>query len=152
MSNLVIKISDYGPDLSRNARKLADSALQHNIYTIIEPITEWQDSGRIVEHQDNPEVLSKKYGQCCVRDCLTLIGSKLFVCPFSANLYDVLPEARAQSDYIDLELINQELKAHLLNAFIYQRRYLMACTYCNGRDHNVKKITAAVQTRKPLSI
>ena len=152
ISNLVFKISDYGPSLSRKAQELVSVLEKHGIYTIIEPITEWQDSGRIVEHNDSPDVLSHKYGQCCVRDCLTLIGSKLFMCPFSANLYDVLPASRAQTDFLDIALVDGTLKPNHLKAFIYQRRYLAACMYCNGRDHNVGKIPAAVQTLRPLVV
>ena len=32
----------------------------------------------------------------------------------------------------------------------FEREYLEACKSCNGRDHNVASIDAAIQTKEPL--
>ena len=32
----------------------------------------------------------------------------------------------------------------------YNKKFLTACNYCNGRDYSTKWIKAAEQTRKPL--
>jgi len=33
---------------------------------------------------------------------------------------------------------------------VYNKKYLSACSYCNGRDYNTPEIIAAEQTKRPL--
>ena len=37
-----------------------------------------------------------------------------------------------------------------LKIFYFEKEYISACNFCNGRDHNVGKVEAAIQTKNPL--
>jgi organic radical activating enzyme len=152
IKNLSFKISDYGRDLSKRCKELEDMLLANNIHTIREPITEWQDSGTIVSHNRGDHELARVFGQCCVHDCYTLMGENLYICPFSANLYELdqekyfFIERFAIQKLIDLD---KSIARRALMDFLGSHKYLSACNFCNGRDHNVPKVQAAVQRRTP---
>ena len=151
VKNLSFKISDYGSTLSKKAELLEQTLKIHRIFTIREPINTWQDAGRIVENSDNEVELKDKYGQCCVRDCLTMLHDKIFICPFSANLYTLDPEKFQGVEYLQTQELNQKGRS-ALKEFIEGKKYLFGCKYCNGRSHNSKLIPAAQQTKKPLPL
>jgi len=152
IKGLSFKISDYGLDLSRRCTELEEMLKAYDILTIRESITEWQDSGTIVSHNRGDRELAEVFGQCCVQDCYTLMGKYLYICPFSANLYELdkekyfFIERLAIRSLIDLD---KSVARRVLMDFLGSHKYLMACNFCNGRDHNVPKVQAAVQRRSP---
>jgi hypothetical protein len=125
---------------------------EYNIFTIREPINIWTDSGRITNHKRTNKELYDVFGQCCVKDCLTLLHGKLFICPFSANLYNLDKEKYSFVDYIDTSKASTAKIKEEIKKYLYKFKFQRACNNCNGRDHNVEKIPAAVQTRKVLEI
>ena len=44
-----------------------------------------------------------------------------------------------------------ELKVNI-KELTYDKKSLMACNYCNGRDYQTPAIDAAIQTIKPISL
>ena len=48
-----------------------------------------------------------------------------------------------------MEAKKKELKEKI-NELYFDKEYLEACKSCNGRDHNVAKVDAAIQTNDPL--
>ena len=55
-----------------------------------------------------------------------------------------------QVDLSDPQVSKEDLKIKIKN-LVYNKEYITACDFCNGRDYTVKKIKAAEQTKKPLS-
>ena len=39
----------------------------------------------------------------------------------------------------------------MIDSMMFRKEYLEACKSCNGRDHNVASVDAAIQTKEPLS-
>lgn len=152
IKGLVFKISDYGLNLSRQIDSLTKLLNEYNIFTIREPINTWTDSGRIMNLNRSNKELYDVFGQCCVKDCLTLLHGKLFMCPFSANLYNLDNEKYSYVNYINIKEIDLNFLKKEIKNFIYKFKFMKACNNCNGRDHNVEKIPAAEQTRKVLEI
>jgi hypothetical protein len=81
-----------------------------------------------------------------------LLHGKLYRCPFSANGVNL--KAIPQNDSDVVNLINDALSISELREQIkklcYEKNYLTACSYCNGRDYSVANIPAAIQAKKPL--
>ena len=58
---------------------------------------------------------------------------------------------RLKSMAESIQLVDKnELKKQIHNLY-FNTEYLEACTSCNGRDHNVSKVKAAVQAKEPIA-
>ena len=152
---MTFKIADYGDSLSRKCNELADLLDEYNILTVREKIDEWQDSGSVVSYSRGDSALSSVFDQCCVKDCFTLMGENLFICPFSANLYEIDSLKYGFIERFDVNrllFLDAQIGKRVLMDFLGSHKYLMACNFCNGRDHNVPKVKAAVQTKSVRTI
>jgi hypothetical protein len=74
------------------------------------------------------------------------------LCPYSAHIENLKVFNPQEKESIDLRNIssNSELKSEIRKLY-FDKEYLQACTFCNGRDHNVASIEAAIQTKEPLA-
>ena len=81
-----------------------------------------------------------------------MLHGKLYLCPFAAHAENLHAIPRAPEDSIDLLTSehSDNLKKKIRN-LAFEREYLEACKSCNGRDHNVASVDAAIQTKQPLS-
>ena len=74
----------------------------------------------------------------------------MYLCPFAANATNLKAITYESKEIIDLEMKDKhELKKKIHNLY-FETEYLEACKSCNGRDHNVARIDAAVQTKTPV--
>ena len=145
------RISDYGA-ASRNVSKLEIALKENSIHYITERVTTWQDCA-VIKKFDRTESLTKEiFGNCCVNETLTLLHGKLYLCPYSAHIENLKVFNPKEIESIDLHNIssNSELKTEIRKLY-FDKEYLQACTFCNGRDHNVASIEAAIQTKEPLA-
>ena len=91
---------------------------------------------------------------CCNSDIISLLHGKLYRCPFSANGTNLKAIPEDKTDIVDLvddTISLKDLRKDIYN-LVYNKEFLTACNYCNGRDFNTKEIKAAIQkpTSKPL--
>ena len=113
-------------------------------------MTTWQDAGRIVKTNRSDNEHKEVFGNCCENQGLTILHGKLYLCPFSAHSTNLKGIPYAKKDIIDLNIEDKkELKKQIHNLY-FNTEYLEACKSCNGRDHNVSKVEAALQTKIPL--
>ena len=147
---IYFKISNYG-SISRNVKKLEKTLEENNIHYLTEKVTRWQDCARI-EKFDRPIELTKKiFGDCCVSETLTVLHGKLFLCPFSAHAENLHAIPKYPSDSIDIsQFQDKKVLKDKIRKFYFHTEYLEACKSCNGRDHNVGSVDAAIQTKIPL--
>ena len=93
------------------------------------------------------------FSDCCNRDTLSVLHGKLYRCPFAANAVNL--EAIPKNSTDEVNLLDDNLNINELREQIkrlcYDKKYITACSYCNGRDYSVATIPSAIQTRKPLS-
>ena len=142
-------ISNYG-SLSRRINELRESLESYSIEYTVEDELVWQDCGKILPYsQDN---VNYKYSNCCVSKTFSLIGSRVYSCPFSANFHNIYKDAIISSrDYIELGLYSPSDISKKIKSMILNEKPLSACYYCNGRDYTVGNVPVAVQTKKTLS-
>ena len=80
------------------------------------------------------------------------MNGKLYRCPFSANATNLKSIPIDESDYVDLSDDNKNLetiKNEIRNLY-KNKKYLTACSYCNGRDYSSTIIPSALQAKKPM--
>ena len=147
---IYFKISNYG-SMSRNVDKLEKKLEENNIHYLTERVTRWQDCAKI-EKFDRPIELTKKiFGDCCVSETLTVLHGKLFLCPFSAHAENLHAIPKYPSDSIDItKFEDKKVLKDKIRKFYFDKEYLEACKSCNGRDHNVAAVDAAIQTKNPI--
>ena len=136
-------ISNYGKD-SRNVDKLVKKLTEMNIAHAASRVTEWQDVGKIVKTNRTDSLNKEIFGNCCINRGLTLLHGKLYLCPFSANATNLKAIKYADEEILDLKANKEELKKQIHNLY-FNTDFLEACRSCNGRDHNVPRVKAAVQ-------
>ena len=73
----------------------------------------------------------------------------MYLCPFSANATNLKAIKYADEEILNLKLNKRELKKQIHNLY-FNTDFLEACRSCNGRDHNVPRVEAAVQAKAPL--
>jgi len=142
-------ISDYGKD-SRNIDKLLTELNRLNIRHSAQAVSEWQDCGRIVETDRTISENKDVFGNCCENQGLTILHGHLYLCPFAANATNLKAIPYHSKEIIHLSQHNRVELKKLINNLYYETEYLEACKSCNGRDHNVGKIPAAVQLKEPV--
>ena len=147
---IIFKISNYG-EISKNVTKLENFLSLNKIRYISERVTRWQDCARI-EKFDRPISLTKEiFGNCCVNEALTMLHGKLYLCPYSAHAENLDAIPKTFSDSIDLNILdNNDVIKGNIRSLVFNKEYLGACNWCNGRDYNVSNVEAALQTEKPL--
>ena len=153
---VVLDISDYG--LLDKSKRRADEIMKlcddNNIKYSIRNVTVWQDCGRILPYQKrSEEERVRVFNNCCNSDLLSLLHGKLYRCPFSANATNLKAIPNDASEIVDLgdEKIPFNILKDQIKELTYDKKYLTACNFCNGRDYKTPAIDAAVQALKPFS-
>ena len=151
-NKVLIDISDYG-NLSIKHKEYINLFEKNKIrYTTNVPV--WTDSGTINYKERSEKSLVSMFKNCCVNDTLTLLNGKLYRCPFSGNAMNLKAVPDDKTDYVDLSDDNKsidDIKVEIYKLY-KEKKYLAACSYCNGRDFTTPKIEVAIQTKKPLNI
>ena len=147
---ILFKISNYG-EISRNVSRLENVLKNLNIKYITERVKTWQDCAKIEKFNRSANLNKHIFGNCCENQGLTLLHGVLYLCPFNAHAENLKAIPKHEEDRIVIkDLTNDDIKKRLRGLY-FKTEFLKACDFCNGRDHNVSKVEAAVQTKKPLT-
>ena len=147
-------ITNYGEKSSPVNSKLIELGKRENINVASHRTITWLDCGRVLPYSGKSEKeLEHQFKNCCTSDLISLLHGKLYRCPFAANGINLKAIPRNPSDEVDL--INNSFNTKELRKQIkklcYDKKYITACSYCNGRDYSTASTPAAVQTIKPLN-
>ena len=150
-SKVFFKISNYGKHSKYSKIQELENIFRiNNINFLTERVVTWQNAA-IIGFQDRTTELTKKtFGTCCVNDALTLLHGNLYICPFSAHADNLHAIPKNHNDTIDLIHGKHDEIYNKLFSFIYEKEYIEACNYCNGRDYAVGDVEAAVQVKSPI--
>ena len=146
---ILFKISNYGK-VSRNVDRLEASLNNLNIKFITEKVKTWQDCAKIEKYERDEKLTKFIFGNCCENQGLTLLHGKLYTCPFAANATNLGAIPKKENDTLDIHTQEKNVLKDNLKNFYFEKEYISACNFCNGRDHNVGKVEAAIQTKNPL--
>ena len=147
---IIFKISNYG-EICRKIPQLEKFLSFNNIKFITEDVTRWQDCARIEKFERDLNLTKEIFGNCCVNETLTLLHGKLYLCPYSAHAENLNAIPKTSSDSINLIELNDSVQIKKkIRSLVFEKEYLGACNWCNGRDYNVANVPAALQTKKPL--
>lgn len=149
---VMLDITNYGATSPANS-KFIETAKKEDIAFTSFRCTTWQDCGRIMPFSNKSEKqLEHQFNNCCNSDLISLLHGKLYRCPFSANGVNLKAIPQNDSDEVDLtnEVLSLSEIKEQIKKLCYDKKYLVACSYCNGRDYSSVNIPSAVQTKKPF--
>ncbi len=152
-NKVLVYITNYGGEASSAHSRLVEVLEKENINYCSFKCTTWLDCGKILPYTNkNEKALEHQFKNCCTSDLISLLHGKLYRCPFAANAVNLKAIPQNSSD--EVNLVNDNLSIDELREQIkklcYDKKYLTACSYCNGRDYSVASIPSAIQTKKTL--
>ena len=142
-------ISNYGK-ISRNVEGLVKLLEEKNIAHNAARVTEWQDVGKIVKTNRTEQLNKEIFGNCCINRGITLLHGKLYLCPFSANATNLKAIKYADEEILNIDMYSKKELIKKIHKLYFETEFLEACKSCNGRDHNVKRVEAALQASEPI--
>lgn len=143
-NKIVFSVTDYG-ELGKNLDKTVDILNKFNFPYRLHPPEHWTDSGRILENRLSDSDSKKNFAKCCGKNLYTLIGSKLYRCPFVANAEQFNGIPSHSSNYVDTTDSKEILKN-----YAYGLDSIDACSFCPGRSFDAPLIKPAIQVKKPI--
>ena len=147
---IMFEISNYGK-ISRNVSRLESTLSKMNIPFITHKVTTWQDCAKMKPFNRTEQLNKEIFGNCCENQGLTMLHGKLYLCPFSAHATNLKGIPYAAGDIVDVKIKNKNELREKIHKLYFEKEVLEACKSCNGRDHNVSSVDAAIQTKSPLN-
>jgi len=150
-SKIFIKISDYGKN-SKHSKipELENLLTKKGIKFLTERVVTWQNAASIGFHKRSIDQTKQIFGTCCVNDSLTMLNGYLYLCPFSAHVDNLKAVPHYPNDIINFKTDNQDEIYTKLFSFIYEKEFIKACNFCEGRDYTVGDVEAGVQVKSPI--
>ena len=146
---VLLYITNYGEICTAHS-KTVEVCNKENINFTSFRCTIWQDTGKIMPFSNkNEKALEHQFKNCNNSDLISLLHGKLYRCPFSANIVNLKAVPQNNSDEVNLlndNLSNNEIREQI-KKLCYEKKYLTACSYCNGRDYSTPHIPSS--NRKP---
>ena len=143
--NILFSITDYA-ELGKNLNQTLSILKKHNFAFRVHPPEHWTDSGRILDLNSDIEQAKNLFAKCCGKNLFTLIGDKLYRCPFAANADNLNALPQSNNNYINVE----DTKDNIRN-FLYEIDYIDACMLCPGRSFDSPIIKPAIQVKKSIT-
>lgn len=146
----LVRISDYGP-LSRRLRPLTEMLEAAGAAYEVEAMPGWQPCGTIAKRNRTLEESTAVFHDCCAKTIFTLLGQRLYQCPFAAHVYNLGALPRSSIECVDLsrDIPREEVRQELFG-MLNRRTAIAACDYCGGRRFGELTEPVAVQVSKPI--
>jgi organic radical activating enzyme len=149
---VIVNCSNYG-EVSNKHDEIVKVLEANNVIYATTRTDKWQDCGRILPYQERTEEENKHlFNFCCNSDLISLLHGKLYRCPFSANAVNIKAIPDDKDNFVDLldKSLSIENLRKKIKYLTFEKKFLTACSYCNGRDYRTDPIPAAEQSKKPL--
>ena len=140
-TKVLFSITDYA-ELGRNLNKTTQILDQYNLPYRVHPPEHWTDSGRILESSGDRDQAKTLFAKCCGKNLYTVIGQKLYRCPFAANADQLKAIPEDKSNFVRVDDTPDAIRE-----FAYGIDYIDACFYCPGRSFDSPTITPAAQVK-----
>lgn len=145
--------------LSRKRAQLIEALTKHGLPNNCQDAYGWTECGSIGQRNRSKIDNEFIFQNCCAKNFISMSESRLYRCPFSANVsrLDGMPRELHEADGFDLKnssaLSKDELKARkeALHDYLYNLKTLNACDFCAGRTYGDPEIKPGIQVKKALA-
>ena len=131
-----------------NSDKLVMFLKENNIRYRIDKMKFWMDYGSPFKRNKSEKELIRQFSNCN-NICKSLINGQLHLCPRSSHGVDLGIIKGNSDDYLDLldKKITIQEKKEKMNK-LFNKKYIIACDYCDFGTNKCKKISVAEQLKK----
>jgi len=144
-----MRMSDYGK-LSRQLETWVSWCEENNVEYSVIKMEKWQDLGKLERHEYSEWELKELYATCECRNLPTIINNRLYNCPYAANAANLGAMTQDEISRDSIMLTGQISSSKEIEYFLYERPFLEACRYCNGRNFSRASIEPFIQTKQAL--
>jgi len=145
--------------LSRKRSQLVDALNRYQLPNNCQDAYGWTECGSIGRRNRSRVENEIIFQNCCAKNFISMSDSRLYRCPFSANVSRLngMPTELYEADGFDLKgssvLPDSELSAkkQALYDYLYNLKSLNACDFCAGRTYGDPEIKPGIQARKALA-
>ena len=141
---IIFSVTDYG-ELGKNLDKTIQILDELNYPYRLHPPEHWTDSGHILAERLSDSDTKENFAKCCGKNLYTLIGTKLYRCPFVANAEQFNGIPTNNSNFV----MTTDSKEIIKN-YAYGLDSIDACSLCPGRSFDAPLIKPAIQVKKPI--
>lgn len=145
-SKVKCQISNYGETV-KNFKKFVGIMEKEGIRHTVTEVGMWQDLGRLEDRGKTEREMAATFLSCECNNIPTLLGDKIYRCPFSAHGRNLNAIPDMEEDRVHLCGSNNYIKSKL-RYLLEEKNFDYACGYCNGR--NGSNIEPAIQIEEPL--
>jgi len=144
--------------LSRKTSQLVDALNRYQLPNNCQDAYGWTECGSIGQRNRSRAENEIIFQNCCAKNFISMSDSRLYRCPFSANVSRLngMPTELHKADGFDLKgasiLSDSDLSARKqdLYNFLYNLKTLNACDFCAGRTYGDPEIKPGIQASKSL--
>ena len=146
-----MRFSDYG-NLSYHLQYWIEYCEKENMDYEVNSMDEWHDLGELKKRNCSEEILKGIYECCECRNLPTFLNGRLYNCPYAANADNLHAMHRKDAlwDFIDFSDEYLDCTTVDIKNFLENRKYLMACDYCSGRNYEGGGVEPYIQVKEPL--
>ena len=144
--NVRVHISQYPVNTAR-IEKVKAALEAHNVHYYIEPFTNWQTPGNLLQRHDSAARNIEKFQRCFDSNGYSFYKDRLYRCPRAVHGVQVGAMPDEASEYVALgdETLSEEIIDAQLRALM-ARTSLLACDYCDGLDNHRQSTPPAIQS------
>lgn len=147
---VIFMITNYGADKSRNYEALLQELKERGATYHVLRMDHWNPCDTFELHDRSEEQLREVFADCCVKNYVTLIGEKLFRCPYSAHAMNLQAVPHVREDFFDTASEGpREDRRKALRRYLFEIDKLETCRYCRSRAFDSELIPVAVQCAEP---
>jgi len=149
---VILIYTNYGENISRKLKQIMEIVEARNINCYCRDTDEWTDCCKIADYGRTHEELVNVLEECCAKHLYTMLGSRVYRCPFIANAYNLQAIDVEDDEYFDvndyLDDVAEGRKE--IQRILYAKDYFNACNYCPGRPYETELIPPAIQSKEVL--
>lgn len=146
---ILLLITDYG-DMSRKMTELLALLDEKKVAYFRRDADNWTQCSTIEPHNRTVEQQKHVFKNCCAKNLFTIIGNKLFRCPWAANADRLKAIPDIPDDYVDLFSGTVEQRKAALRHYLFTKDYLESCDFCQGRFLAAPQIEPGIQVKTPI--
>ncbi len=147
---IIFMITNYGKDKSRNFDCLIQELKNRKITYHVLRMDYWNPCDTFEDHHRNEDELEDIFKNCCVKNYVTLIGDKIFRCPYAAHAMNLSAVPYNENDLYDLSANNRHIqRKEMLREYLFNIKKMETCQYCSSRAFDSVLIPVAEQCEEP---
>lgn len=149
---VILVYTNYGEEISKKLKAIMEIVEERGINCYYRDTEDWADCCKISDYKRDKNDLIRTLEECCAKHLYTMIGDKIYRCPFIANARNLHAIDVEMDEYFDINKYLSDIGAgqREIQRLFYEKDYFNACNYCPGRPYETVLFPPAIQSKTVL--